>query len=64
MRLRLRCEHLPATGSADGPTEHYWRGLDGTELFCHWMRGSYALLYGAPGTLPQFEAFSASAARY
>lgn len=44
-------------GSADGPTEYYWRGLDGTELFCHWMRGSYALLYGAPGTLPQFEAF-------
>lgn len=44
-------------GLPDGPTEYYWRGLDGTELFCHWMRGTYALLYGAPGTLPEFEAF-------
>ncbi|MBD3174578.1 MAG: hypothetical protein GF320_05335 [Armatimonadia bacterium] len=44
-------------GTYDGPTEHYWRGLDGTKLFCHRMRGSYALLYPLPGTLPEFKRF-------
>ena len=25
-------------GTFDGPTEYWWKGLDGTRLFCHWMR--------------------------
>ncbi|HLK57788.1 MAG TPA: glycoside hydrolase family 38 C-terminal domain-containing protein, partial [Chthonomonadaceae bacterium] len=33
-------------------------GLDGTRLFCHWMRGSYAVLYGVPGNLREFKKFA------
>lgn len=45
-------------GTLDGPTEFWWRGLDGTKLFCHWMRASYATLYGAPSSLPLFREFA------
>ncbi len=44
-------------GDTDSPTEYWWKGIDGTELFCHWMRASYAVLYGAPKTLPEFHKF-------
>ncbi len=42
-------------GTIDGPTEYWWQGLDGTKLFCHWMRGSYCALYSIPNNLHEFE---------
>ncbi len=50
-------------GTIDSPTEFWWQGLDGTKLFCHWMRGSYAILYGAPGTVERFRKFALSRLR-
>lgn len=44
-------------GTFDGPTEYWWKGVDGTELFCHWMRTTYCVLYPAPGNLPEFKKF-------
>ncbi len=44
-------------GSVDGHTEYWWKGLDGTQLFCHWMRSSYCVLYYAPGNLHEFKKF-------
>jgi alpha-mannosidase len=44
-------------GTFDGPTEYWWRGLDGTKLFCHWMRDSYCILYPAPANLHEFRKF-------
>jgi alpha-mannosidase len=44
-------------GTPEGPTEYWWQGLDGTRLFCHWMRDSYALLFPAPGNLHEFKKF-------
>ncbi|HSV74926.1 MAG TPA: glycoside hydrolase family 38 C-terminal domain-containing protein [Chthonomonadales bacterium] len=44
-------------GTLDGPTEYWWRGIDGTTLFCHWMRGTYCVLYHAPHTLREFRPF-------
>ena len=40
-----------------GPSEFRYRGLDGTELPCHWMPVSYAVFEGAPGNLHEFTAF-------
>jgi len=45
-------------GSFDGPTEYWWKGLDGTRLFCHWMRSTYCVLYSAPGSLHEFRKFA------
>ncbi len=45
-------------GTLDGPTEFWWKGIDGTKLFCHWMRGSYAVLYGAPASVTSFKKFA------
>lgn len=45
-------------GSIDGPTEFWWKGLDGTKLFCHWLRASYAALYGAPADAAQLRQFA------
>src|SRR5207302_5983340 len=45
-------------GTFDGPTEYWWQGLDGSRLFCHWMRDSYAVLFGAPGNLHEFRKFA------
>jgi alpha-mannosidase len=44
-------------GAFDGPTEYWWKGLDGTRLFCHWMRSTYCVLYSAPGNLHEFRKF-------
>lgn len=44
-------------GTVDGHTEYWWRGLDGTELFCHWMRSTYCVLYPAPANLHEFKKF-------
>lgn len=44
-------------GTFEGPTEYWWKGLDGTQLFCHWMRTTYCVLYPAPGNLPEFKKF-------
>jgi alpha-mannosidase len=44
-------------GAFDGPTEYWWKGLDGTQLFCHWMRSTYCVLYSAPGNLHEFRKF-------
>ncbi len=44
-------------GSYDGHTEYWWKGLDGTQLFCHWMRSTYCVLYYAPGNLHEFKKF-------
>ena len=45
-------------GDFDGPTEYWWQGLDGSRLFCHWMRSTYCVLYPAPGNLPEFKKFA------
>jgi alpha-mannosidase len=45
-------------GTIDGPTEYWWQGLDGTKLFCHWMRATYCVLYPAPGNLREFKKFA------
>ncbi|MBI2201974.1 MAG: hypothetical protein HYU43_08560, partial [Armatimonadetes bacterium] len=45
-------------GDFDGPTEYWWKGLDGTRLFCHWMRSTYCVLYPAPGNLHEFRKFA------
>jgi len=45
-------------GTFDGPTEYYWQGLDGSKLFCHWMRSSYCVLFPAPGNLHEFKKFA------
>ena len=47
-------------GTFDGPTEYWWKGLDGTKLFCHWMRTTYCVLYSAPGNLHEFRKFAAA----
>ena len=39
------------------PSEFRWRGIDGTELICHWMPHHYVLFYPAPATEPEFERF-------
>jgi len=44
-------------GTLDGHTEYWWKGLDGTELFCHWMRSTYCILYPAPTNLHEFKKF-------
>lgn len=41
----------------DGPTEFWWRGIDGTRLFSHWMRGGYCTLYPLPGNLHEARPF-------
>lgn len=46
-------------GEIDAPTEYWWQGLDGTRLFCHWMRSSYCTLYPLPGNLHEFRKFIA-----
>lgn len=45
-------------GDFDGPTEYWWQGLDGTRLFCHWMRSTYSVLYPAPRNLHEFKKFA------
>ena len=45
-------------GTFDGPTEYWWKGLDGTRLFCHWMRTTYCVLFSAPSNLPEFRKFA------
>ena len=40
----------------DGPSEFFFKGLDGTKLPCHWMPASYAVLHHAPGNLHEFKA--------
>jgi alpha-mannosidase len=45
-------------GTLDGPTEYWWKGLNGTPLFCHWMRSTYCVLYSAPGNLHEFRKFA------
>jgi alpha-mannosidase len=44
-------------GEINGPTEYWWKGLDGTKLFCHWMRATYAVLFGLPSNLHEFRKF-------
>jgi alpha-mannosidase len=44
-------------GTWDGPTEYWWQGIDGTKLFCHWMRDSYCVLFPAPANLHEFKKF-------
>jgi len=44
-------------GTFDGHTEYWWKGLDGTQLFCHWMRTTYCILYPAPANLHEFRKF-------
>ena len=44
-------------GDVSGPTESWWKGLDGTRLFSHWMRASYCVLFPAPSNLHEFEKF-------
>lgn len=39
------------------PSEFYWQGIDGSRLFCHWMPRSYAVFWGAPGNLHEFQKF-------
>ncbi|MFQ6131326.1 MAG: alpha-mannosidase [Armatimonadota bacterium] len=41
----------------DSPSEFMWKGLDGTELLCHWMPLHYVVLYPAPGNDYEFERF-------
>lgn len=43
--------------SWDVPTEFTWEGLDGSRIPAFWLVHSYAHLYGAPKTLPEFAAF-------
>ena len=44
-------------GDVAGPTECWWKGIDGTRFFSHWMRASYCVLFPAPGNLHEFEKF-------
>jgi alpha-mannosidase len=44
-------------GTYNGLTEYWWKGLDGTRLFCHWMRSTYCALYPAPNNLHEFKKF-------
>lgn len=60
-QLMLKCgfdysafQRLMKKGS---PAEFFWQGIDGSRLFCHWMARSYAILFGAPGNLPEFKKF-------
>ena len=46
------------------PSEFYWQGLDGTQIFCHWMAGSYGIFYGSPGNLYEFKKFVTDRVRY
>jgi alpha-mannosidase len=41
----------------DSPSEFIWQGIDGSQLFCHWMHKSYAVFSFAPGSLPEFKKF-------
>ena len=43
----------------DCPSEFIWQGIDGSQLFCHWMHKSYAVFSFAPGSLPEFKKFAA-----
>ena len=45
-------------GDFNGPTEYWWQGLDGTQLFCHWQRSTYCVLYPAPGNLHELKKFA------
>src|SRR5260370_921920 len=47
-----------------GPREYWWQGLDGTRLFCHWMRDSYCVLFPAPANLHEFKKFAATRLRH
>jgi alpha-mannosidase len=51
-------------GTFEGPTEYWWKGLDGTQLFCHWMRTTYCVLYPAPGNLHEFKKFADTRLQY
>ena len=41
----------------NGPSEFHYRGIDGTELPCHWMSASYAVMHNAPGDLHGFRKY-------
>jgi alpha-mannosidase len=39
-------------------SEFVWKGLDGSELLCHWMSCSYASFWSAPANLVEFRPFA------
>ncbi len=41
----------------NGPSEFFYRGLDGAMLRCHWMPVGYVVLRDAPGNLYEFGRF-------
>lgn len=49
--------HQRGVNRPDHPSEYLWEGIDGTRIPAFWSPWSYAILYGSPGTLPEFEEF-------
>lgn len=43
---------------ADHPAEFIWEGIDGTRIPAFLLPNTYALFYGSPGSLDQFNAFT------
>lgn len=41
----------------ESPSEFYWKGIDGSRIFCHWMHRSYAVLYFTPGNIHEFQKY-------
>jgi alpha-mannosidase len=41
----------------ESPSEFVWRGIDGSELPCHWMPYHYVILYPAPANVFEFTRF-------
>jgi alpha-mannosidase len=41
----------------ESPSEFLWQGLDGTRLLCHWMPGSYGILFGVPSNIHEFTTY-------
>jgi alpha-mannosidase len=39
------------------PSEFLWEGLDGSRIPAYWLPHAYGLVYGSPGTLPEFSKF-------
>lgn len=41
----------------DSPSEFLWRGLDGSQIICHWMPYHYVIFYPAPRDSQEFAEF-------
>lgn len=44
--------------SLDTPSEFFWQGIDGTQIPAFWLPYGYAVMYGAPSNLAEFDGFA------